>query len=102
LFVNFKEITWWVLDRGTIVVIEAFMRGRFTVASVAGEDSKAREKEEVCIDWEETPACGVRAGTPICCGKKRQSGKSSFGEGKRILMCEGSDTKLRRTRGLTN
>jgi len=46
--------------------------------------------------------CGVAAGTPICCGKKQQSGKSSFGEGKKILMFEGSDTKLRRTRGLTN
>jgi len=102
LFVNFKEITWWVLDRGTIVVIEAFKRGRFTVALVVGEDSKAGEKEEVCIDWEETKACSVGDGTPIWCRKKRQSGKSSFGEGKRILMCEGSDTKLRRTRSLTN
>ena len=102
MFVNFKEITWWVLDKRTIVVIEAFMRGRFTVASVVGEDSKAGEKEEVRIDWEETTACGVGAGTPICCEKKWQSGKSSFGKGKRILMCEGSNIKLRRTRGLTN
>ena len=67
MFVSFKEITCWVLDKETIVCNWSLHRGRFTVAIIAGEDYKAEKKEEVCIDWEEMKAYDVGDGMSVYC-----------------------------------
>ena len=57
MFVNFKEITCWLLERGTIVAIEAFMAVVVMVVAVGTtiiiDKSKRKEETEVCTDGEE-------------------------------------------------
>lgn len=54
MFVSFKEITWWILVRETMLAIEASMVARVTAAAVREscttvieEDSKAEGKEKI-------------------------------------------------------
>jgi len=77
VFVSFKKITCWVLEKGTIIAIKVFMAARYTIA--AWKDSKAKE-EEVCISgWEEG----------ICCEWVlwQQESRVHKREENRVLMC---------------
>lgn len=62
MFVNFKEITCWLLERGTIVAIEAFMAVVVTVVAVGTtivvDESKRKEEAEVCTGGEEEKGWG--------------------------------------------
>jgi len=51
VFISFREITCWVLERGTIVVIVAFM-------VVVAVESKTKEETEVGTDGGEEEGCG--------------------------------------------
>jgi len=58
VFVSLKEITYWVLEKGTIVGIEVSMATRYTIA--VRHDSKVEEEEEVCTGgWEEAICCSL-------------------------------------------
>jgi len=62
MFVSFKEITCWVLERGTIVAIEAFMALVVMVVVVGTtiiiDESKRKEETEVCTGGEEEEGWG--------------------------------------------
>jgi hypothetical protein len=85
VFVNLKEITYWILEKGTIVAIEVSMATRYKIT--VRHDSKVEEEEEVCTGgWEEAILLQVE-----CCGNKS---KVNGREENRVLMCLGLWNKV--------
>ena len=80
MFVSFKEIMCWVLERRTIVTIEASMAAIVTTIAVATtvamDESRTEEEAEGCTDG------GEEEGS-----RSNKSGVHWREEKKRILMC---------------